>query len=112
MTRRDLIALLGTTAATWPLAARAQHSLMPVIGFLNSASLEPNRKLVEAFVQSLSQNGYVEGKNIAIEYRWANGQYDRLPTCTYGKAPTPSPLDDGSSHQINTRSWMYARTAA
>jgi hypothetical protein len=80
--------------------------------FLNSASLEPNRKLVEAFVQSLSQNGYVEGKNIAIEYRWANGQYDRLPTCTYGKAPTPSPLDDGSSHQINTRSWMYARTAA
>jgi ABC-type uncharacterized transport system substrate-binding protein len=52
---------------------------MPVIGFLNSASFEPNRNLVETFVQSLSQSGYVEGKNIAIEYRWANGQYDRLP---------------------------------
>jgi hypothetical protein len=51
---------------------------MPVIGFLNSASFEPNRNLVETFVQSLSQSGYVEGKNIAIEYRWANGQYDRL----------------------------------
>jgi hypothetical protein len=52
---------------------------MPVIGFLNSASLEPNRNLVKAFVQSLSESGYVEGKNITIEYRWANGQYDRLP---------------------------------
>ena len=76
--RREFITLIGG-AATWPLAAHAQQPKMLMVGFLNSASLEPNRKLVEAFVQSLSQNGYIEGKNIAIEYRWANGQYDRLP---------------------------------
>src|SRR4051794_16461524 len=79
MRRRDFIKLIGGMAATWPLAAHAQQPAMPVIGFLNYASLEPNRNLVEAFVQSLSLGGYVEGTNIVIEYRWANGQYDRLP---------------------------------
>jgi putative tryptophan/tyrosine transport system substrate-binding protein len=80
MRRREFLGVIGGAAAVaWPLAVHAQQPTMSVIGFLNSASLEPNRNLVEAFLQSLSQSGYVEGKNIAIEYRWANGQYDRLP---------------------------------
>ena len=68
MKRREFITLLGGVALGGPIATHAQQPAMPVIGFLNSASLEPNRNLVEAFVQSLSQSGYVEGKNIAIEY--------------------------------------------
>jgi ABC-type uncharacterized transport system substrate-binding protein len=65
MRRRDVLSLFGGAAVSWPLKARAQQQAMPVIGFLNSASLEPNRNLVEAFVQSLSHSGYVEGKNLA-----------------------------------------------
>ena len=78
--RRQFISALGG-ATTWPLAARAQQQPMPVIGFLHpgSAEGELNRSLVVAFREGLSQTGYVEGRNIAIEYRWANDQYDRLP---------------------------------
>jgi putative ABC transport system substrate-binding protein len=80
MRRRDLITMIGGAAAAWPLAARSQQPVMPVIGFVHLASLETTSEYVAAFRQGLGDTGYVEGKNIAIEYRWAEGQNDRLPT--------------------------------
>ena len=78
LNRRNLIALLGGALA-WPLSASAQEPALPVIGFLNSASPGPFAPLLDAFRTGLNEGGYVEGRNVAIEYRWAEGQYARLP---------------------------------
>jgi ABC transporter substrate binding protein len=80
MRRRDFITVLGWTAATWPLAAPAQQPATPVIGFLHSASPTPFAHLVAAYRQGLKDTGYVEGQNLTVEYRWAEGQFDRLPS--------------------------------
>jgi len=78
MRRREFIAFVGCTAAAWPLAARAE-SAMPVIGFLNSASSQPFANYVASFRAGLKTTGYVDGQNVVIEFRWAEGHYDRLP---------------------------------
>ena len=84
MRRREFIAFVGCTAAGWPLTALAEQPSMPVIGFLNSASPQPFANYVSGFRIGLKQTGYIDGQNVTIEFRWAEGHYDRLPEMAAG----------------------------
>ena len=79
MRRREFIGIVGGAAAAWPVAAQAQQPAMPVIGFLTNGSFERSRDLLAAFHQGLAKSGYIEGRNLAIEYRWTEGQIEPLP---------------------------------
>jgi hypothetical protein len=79
MRRREFLGVLGSSAVGWPLTVRAQQPAMPVIGFLHLGSPQGRTQRLAAFRQGLGESGYIEGQNVAIEYRWAEDRYDRLP---------------------------------
>src|SRR5437588_12232107 len=89
MRRREFITFLGAAATAWPLAARAQQQPMPVVGFLSGGEERAFAPNVAGFIRGLRDIGYVGGQNVAIEYRWAKGDYDKLPTLANELAHRP-----------------------
>src|SRR5262245_8340107 len=104
MRRREFICFIGSVAATWPLAARAQQSAMPVIGFINAAPAQIYKPQLAPFLKGLDEKGYVDGRNVTIEYRWAEGHIDRLPS-------TDPSVEPSSTRTISSRSRASAPQA-
>jgi hypothetical protein len=101
MRRRDFVKVLGGAAAVWPLAARAQQSAIPVIGFLSGASSETMHDYVAVFKQGLAEVGFTEDRNVAFEYRWAEGHNDRLPYVEIKKSKSFSLEAEPMEAEIN-----------
>ena len=103
MRRREFITLVGGAAATWPLAARGQQAAMPVIGYLSGATFEMMHDYVAAFLRALADEGFADGRNVRIEYRWAEG-HNEPATCTGCGFGSPS----GSSHRCGGQYASFA----